>query len=76
MKKEYYMDNDGIVLLKKDCGQIWQYSFSAHIWYNVSELKGIEDHPELVTKITEEKAKAFIEQIENTIKSNQPKKTR
>ncbi len=74
MNKEYYMDKEGLVLLKKDVGQIWQYSFRAHIWYNVDDLKGIENHPELVTKISEEEAKNFIEQIENMLNNKNHKK--
>lgn len=76
MNKEYYMDKDGIVLLKKDTGQIWQYSFKARVWYNVNDLKGIEDHPELVTKISEEEAKNYIEQVENIFKNANSKKTK
>lgn len=76
MNKEYYMDKDGIVLLKKDTGQIWQYSFKARVWYNVNDLKGIEEHPELVTKISEEEAKNYIEQVENMFKNANSKKTK
>ncbi len=74
MNKEYYMEKEGLVLLKKDAGQIWQYSFKARVWYNVNELKGIENHPELVTKISEEEAQNFIEQVENMLENAKPKK--
>ncbi len=74
MNKEYYMEKEGLVLLKKDAGQIWQYSFKARVWYNVNELKGIENHPELVTKISEEEAQNFIEQVENMLENAKHKK--
>lgn len=76
MNKEYFIDKDGTVILKKQMGQISQYSFNAHIWYSVPELKGIEDHPEIVTKISEQQANEYIKNVENMIKETKTRKTK
>ena len=51
-------------------GQISQYSFNAHIWYSVPELKGIEEHPEIVTKISEQQANEYIKKRREYDKRN------
>ena len=74
MNKEYYVDKNHIVILLKQNSEIFQYSFNAKVWYNVPKLKGIENHPELVMKISEEEALEYIEEIEKIIEKSQNKK--
>ena len=76
MDKRFFLCEENLVLLKKQMGQIFQYSFPTHIWYNVSELKGIEDHPELFKEVTEEEASSYIAAVEKMIKNMKHSKTR
>ena len=43
MNREYYIDQSNLVLLKKENGLIYQYSFTKHFWYSLPELQGIEN---------------------------------
>lgn len=76
MNKRFFLREKDLVLLKKQVGQIFQYSFAAHIWYNVPELKGIEDHPELFEEATEEEANSYINAVEEMIKNMKHSKTK
>ena len=62
MNKEYYLDNSNLVLLKKENGLLFQYSFTKHFWYSLPEMQGLENTG-LINKITEEKANNLIEEI-------------
>ena len=66
MDKRFFLCEENLVLLMV---QIFQYSFKAHIWYTVPELKGVEDHPELFTEVTEEEANNYIEAVEKMIEN-------
>ncbi len=67
MDKQFFIDESHLVILKKQLGQIWQYSFKGEIWYNIPNAIGIETHPELLTEITEEEANAYIEAVQSMI---------
>ena len=69
MDKRFFLCEENLVLLKRQMGQIFQYSFQAHIWYTVPELKGIEDHPELFKEVTEEEANSYIAAVEKMIEN-------
>lgn len=62
MNKEYYLDNSNLVLLKKENGLLFQYSFTKHFWYSLPEMQGLENTG-LINKITEEEANNLIEEI-------------
>ena len=76
MNKRFFLCEGNLVLLKKQMGQIFQYSFKARIWYSVPELKGIENHPELFTEISEDEAKDYIAAVEKMIDNNKSSKTK
>lgn len=76
MEKRFFLCEEGLVLLKKQDGQIFQYSFLKHIWYIASELNGIEDHPELFVEVTEEDADSYIAAVETMIKNMKNSKTK
>ena len=52
MNREYYIDQSNLVLLKKENGLLYQYSFTKHFWYSLPEFQGIEN-TYLITMITE-----------------------
>lgn len=62
MNKEYYLDSSNLVLLKKENGLLFQYSFTKHFWYSLPEMQGLENTG-LINKITEEEANNLIEEI-------------
>lgn len=66
MNKEYYLDNSNLVLLKKENGLLFQYSFTKHFWYSLPEMQGLENTG-LINKITEEKANNLIEEIDKML---------
>ena len=76
MDKRFFLCEENLVLLKRQMGQIFQYSFKARIWDTVPELKGIEDHPELFTEVTEEEANNYIEAVEKMIENIKHSKTK
>ena len=67
MNSTYFLAEDKLVLLKLQMGQIFQYSFKNHIWYNVPEMKGIEKYSNLLTQITLEEANDYIKAVESMI---------
>lgn len=67
MNKEYYLDNSNLVLLKKENGLLFQYSFTKHFWYSLPEMQGLENTG-LINKITEEEANNLIEEIDKMLK--------
>ena len=73
MNKEYYIDKSNLVLLKKENGLLYQYSYTKHFWYSLPELQGLENSG-LVTKISEEEANNFINYIDNLIESANKRK--
>ena len=66
MNKEYYLDSSNLVLLKKENGLLFQYSFTKHFWYSLPEMQGLEN-TELINKITEEEANNLIEEIDKML---------
>ena len=66
MNKEYYLDSSNLVLLKKENGLLFQYSFTKHFWYSLPEMQGLENTG-LINKITEEKANNLIEEIDKML---------
>ena len=66
MNKEYYLDNSNLVLLKKENGLLFQYSFTKHFWYSLPEMQGLENTG-LINKITEEKANNLINEIDKML---------
>lgn len=74
--KFFYLNENKLVLLKREMGQIFQYSFLAKVWYNVPELKGVEDYPELLTVITEEEANEYISAVETMIETLKHQKSK
>lgn len=75
MNKEYYIDQSNLVLLKKENGIVYQYSFTKHFWYSLPELQGLEQ-TDLVTQITEKEANDFIDHVNNLIETSQKRKTK
>lgn len=75
MNKEYYIDQSNLVLLKKENGIVYQYSFTKHFWYSLPELQGLEQ-TDLVTQITEKEANDFIDHVNNLIENSQKRKTK
>lgn len=75
MNKEYYIDKSNLVLLKKENGLLYQYSYTKHFWYNLPELQGLENSG-LVTKISEENANNFINYVNNLIENTKNSKTK
>lgn len=73
MNREYYIDQSNLVLLKKEDGLLYQYSFTKHFWYSLPELQGI-DNTYLITKITEKEANDFIGYVNNLIENSQKRK--
>lgn len=73
MNKEYYIDQSNLVLLKKENGIVYQYSFTKHFWYSLPEFQGIEN-TYLITMITEKEANDFIDYVNNLINKSQNKK--
>lgn len=67
MNKEYYLDNSNLILLKKENGLLFQYSFTKHFWYSLPEMQGLENTG-LINKITEEEANNLIEEIDKMLK--------
>ena len=66
MNKEYYLDSSNLVLLKKENGLLFQYSFTKHFWYSLPEMQGLENTG-LINKITEEEANNLIEEIDKML---------
>lgn len=66
MNKEYYLDNSNLILLKKENGLLFQYSFTKHFWYSLPEMQGLENTG-LINKITEEEANNLIEEIDKML---------
>lgn len=66
MNKEYYLDNSNLVLLKKENGLLFQYSFTKHFWYSLPEMQGLENTG-LINKITEEEANNLIKEIDKML---------
>lgn len=66
MNKEYYLDNSNLVLLKKENGLLFQYSFTKHFWYSLPAMQGLENTG-LINKITEEKANNLINEIDKML---------
>ncbi len=66
MNKEYYLDSSNLVLLKKENGLLFQYSFTKHFWYSLPEMQGLENTG-LINKITEEKANNLINEIDKML---------
>lgn len=66
MNKEYYLDSSNLVLLKKENGLLFQYSFTKHFWYSLPEMQGLENTG-LINKITEEKANNLIKEIDKML---------
>ena len=75
MNKEYYIDQSNLVLLKKENGIVYQYSFTKHFWYSLPEFQGIEN-THLITMITEKEANDFINHVNNLIENSQKRKTK
>ena len=75
MNKEYYIDKSNLVLLKKENGLLYQYSYNKHFWYDLPELQGLENSG-LVTKISEENANNFINYVNNLIENTKNSKTK
>ena len=75
MSKEYYLSEDSLVLLKKENGLLYQYSYTKHFWYSLPELQGLENSG-LLTKISEEEANNFISYVDNLIESANKRKTK
>ncbi len=75
MNKEYYIDQSNLVLLKKENGIVYQYSFTKHFWYSLPELQGLEQ-TDLVTQITEKEANDLIDHVNNLIENSQKRKTK
>ena len=55
MAKEYYVDETNLVILKKEDGLIYQYSFTEKRWYGLPELQGFLDHLDLLKKFPKRK---------------------
>ena len=68
MDREYYIDQNNLVLLKKENGLVYQYSFPKRFWYSLPELQGLET-TYLVTMITEKEANDFIDYVNNLIEN-------
>ena len=66
MNKEYYLDSSNLVLLKKENGLLFQYSFTKHFWYSLPEMQGLENTG-LINKIAEEKANNLINEIDKML---------
>lgn len=75
MNKEYYIDQSNLVLLKKENGIVYQYSFTKHFWYSLPELQGLEQ-TDLVTQITEKEANDLIDHVNNLIENSKKRKTK
>ncbi len=75
MNKEYYIDKSNLVLLKKENGLVYQYSYTKNFWYSLPELQGLENSG-LVTKISEENANNFINYVNNLIENTKNSKTK
>lgn len=66
MNKEYYLDSSNLVLLKKENGLLFQYSFTKHFWYSLPEIQGLENTG-LINKIKEEEANNLIKKIDKML---------
>lgn len=75
MNREYYIDQSNLVLLKKENGLIYQYSFTKHFWYSLPELQGIEN-TYLITMITEKEANDYINYVNNLIENAKKGRTK
>lgn len=75
MNKEYYIDQSNLVLLKKENGIVYQYSFTKHFWYSLPEFQGIEN-THLIAMITEKEANDLIDHVNNLIENSQKRKTK
>ena len=75
MNKEYYIDQSNLVLLKKENGIVYQYSFTKHFWYSLSEFQGIEN-THLIAMITEKEANDLIDHVNNLIENSKKRKTK
>ncbi len=75
MNKEYYIDQSNLVLLKKENGIVYQYSFTKHFWYSLLEFQGIEN-THLITMITEKEANDLIDHVNNLIENSKKRKTK
>lgn len=75
MNKEYYIDQSNLVLLKKENGIVYQYSFTKHFWYSLPEFQGIEN-THLITMITEKEANDLIDHVNNLIENSKKRKTK
>ena len=75
MNKEYYIYSSNLVLLKKENGLIYQYSFTKHFWYSLPEFQGIENTG-LIAMITEKEANDFINYVNNLIKNSKKGKSK
>ena len=75
MNKEYYIDQSNLVLLKKENGIVYQYSFTKHFWYSLPEFQGIEN-TYLITMITEKEANDFINYVNNLIENAKKGRTK
>ena len=75
MNKEYYIDQSNLVLLKKENGIVYQYSFTKHFWYSLPEFQGIEN-THLITMITEKEANDLIDRVNNLIENSKKRKTK
>ena len=76
MAKEYYVDETNLVILKKEDGLIYQYSFTEKRWYGVPELQGFLDHLDLLKKVSEKQVQTLINNIDEFIEKNKSKKGR
>ena len=75
MNKEYYIDQSNLVLLKKENGIVYQYSFTKHFWYSLPEFQGIEN-TRLIAMITEKEANDLIDRVNNLIENSKKRKTK
>ena len=69
MNKEYFLDQSHLVLLKKEDGLIFQYSFLEDRWYGLPELQELLPHLDMFQKLTEQEVKEYINSIRNLIKN-------
>lgn len=76
MDREYYVDETNLVILKKEDGLIYQYSFTEKRWYGVPELQGFLDHLDLLKKISEAQVINIISKIEKLTQDVQKHKTK
>ena len=76
MAKEYYVDDTNLVILKKEDGLIYQYSFTEKRWYGLPELQGFLDHLDLLKKISEAQVIKIISKIEKLTQDVQKHKTK